>query len=164
MAKKAVDYELLARLLEEEVEVLARTVDFYQQLAVALEKAKLPETSALLAGGARSQSELSRLAHLKQSFLKACGKDSLRALLSQEQPLRVRRLVSAKGREILELQRRIRVAGESIQLSLEALQRVNQRFNDFFRQLSPATIAYRGGGEMTNSVVFFSGVALDGVA
>ncbi len=164
MATKAVDYDFLARLLEEEVEVLARTAGFYQRLAAALAHSRLPEIAELLAGGARSRAELSRLARLKRSFLEACGKDSLRALLAPDQSLKVRRLVSSRGREILALQQQIRTSGNAIVLSLEALQQVNRRFNDFFRQLSPATIAYQGSGGMADSTAFYSGVSLDGVA
>ncbi len=159
-----VNYEYLARLLEEEVEVLRRTAAFYQWLAGELEQARLPETAELLAGGARSQSELSRLTRLKRRFLKACGKESLRGLLTPEQPPRIRRLVSDKGREIQVLQRRIAYLGRSIELSLEALQQVNRRFNEFFRQLVPATIAYRGSGGMAESTRCYSGVSLNGVA
>ncbi|NPA24781.1 MAG: hypothetical protein GXO34_03020 [Deltaproteobacteria bacterium] len=157
-------YPELAVLLEREVEVLSLVADFYQQLAGELSSGRLPETARFLAVGAHASDNLGQLAKQKKDLLRRLGVDSLRRLLENDRPMKVRRLVSTRGREIVALQRVIMANAKSIHHSLEALQMVNQRFNDFFLQLCPATIAYRERGNMTENAALYSGVELDGVA
>jgi len=157
-------YPELAVMLEREVEVLGLVADFYHQLSEELSCGRLPETARLLAVGAHACDGLRQLAEQKKKLLQKLGVASLRHLLGNDRPVKVRLLVSTRGREIVALQRVIMANARSIHHSLEALQRVNQRFNDFFLQLCPATIAYRERGNMTENAALYSGVALDGVA
>jgi len=154
----------LTALLEREIEVLGLVADFYQRLAMELKAGCLPEVTCFLAEGACCSDRLERVAIEKKRVLEIMGVASLRSLLENDKPLKVRRLVSTRGREIVALQRLIMANAKSIHHSLEALQSVNQRFCDFFLQLCPATIAYRERGNMTENATLYSGVTLDGVA
>ena len=157
-------YHSLARLLEKEILTLGQVADFYQILAENLDSGGLPALPELFAGGARSCDNLAKITEEKRQLLAEIGVDSLRQLLSAESPAKIRRLVGLRGHEVTTLRRKIEESGRSIGQSLQALQIVNQRFRNFFQQLCPSAISYQGKGAMTDNVITFNGIALDGVA
>lgn len=157
-------YQGLTGLLEKEVVVLSQVADFYQELAESLDSGQLPALPELFAGGARSCDDLAKMAEEKRQLLAEIGVGSLHQLLTAERPAKIRRLVGLRGHEVTKLRRKIEESGRIIGQSLQVLQIVNQRFRDFFQQLCPAAISYRGEGDMADNSMSYSGVALDGLA
>ena len=157
-------YQGLTGLLEKEVVVLSQVADFYQELAESLDSGQLPALPELFAGGARSCDDLAKMAEEKRQLLAEIGVGSLHQLLTAERPAKIRRLVGLRGHEVTKLRRKIKESGRIIGQSLQVLQIVNQRFRDFFQQLCPAAISYRGEGDMADNSMSYSGVALDGLA
>ena len=156
-------YQGLTGLLEKEVVVLSQVADFYQELAESLDSGQLPALPELFAGGARSCDDLAKMAEEKRQLLAEIGVGSLHQLLTAERPAKIRRLVGLRGHEVTKLRRKIKESGRIIGQSLQVLQIVNQRFRDFFQQLCPAAISYRGEGDMADNSMSYSGVALDGL-
>ncbi len=154
-------YDELARLLEKEEQVLEQVAAFYKELAESLETGQLPELAELFAGGARARDELQKITSAKKALLEEIKVETLRQLLGAKYPAKVRRLVSLKGAAIAALRRQIAASSTVITQSLEVLQVVNQRFCDFFQQLLPATICYRGQGAMADPGNRYSGVTLN---
>ncbi len=154
-------YDDLVRLLEKEEQVLGQVAGFYRELADSLEAGQLPALDEVFAGGAQSCDNLRKISGVKKELLDRIKVNSLHQLLTADHPAKIRRLVGVKGAAIAGLRRQIEISGLSIKQSLEALQTVNQRFCDFFQQLLPAAISYRGQGGMAENGNLYSGITLD---
>lgn len=143
-----IDYQRLARLMENELDALRQVAVFYEKLAADLKNGSLPEVVELLSGGARSLDVLQRIREEKKVFLEGLGLQALRGLLASDYPVAVRRLVGQKGSLMVGVLRRIEEAGKKIAAGLAAAQLINRRLLGFFEQLSPAVISYQGCGRM----------------